>query len=123
MHDSRECELIMQNFCDKLIDCSENSNRMSAQKLLLITFGCGWLGWKWISTFQVLSVYFRDIPLNSFCFVLPRRKSLIFSSLCYKSNFMLQKKLCVKYLSGYDQNVAKFPCTILDAGRIICGII
>ena len=27
-----------------------NSNSTSAQKLLFIMFGCGWLGWKWIAT-------------------------------------------------------------------------
>ena len=27
-----------------------NNNPTSAQKLQLIMFGCGWQGWKWITT-------------------------------------------------------------------------
>ena len=36
-----------------------NNNPTSEQKLQVIVFGCGWLGWNWIATRKHLANFFK----------------------------------------------------------------
>ena len=80
---------------------------------VLIMFGCGWRGLqleKVGQCFKALPVHFREGTTNGgFLFALPRRKSLIFTSRCRKSNCMIQNRFFVKKFSSLDQNTANSP--------------
>ena len=60
--------------------------------------------------FQVVPVFFRKVTIYKITIVCSSdKKTLVFSSQCCMSNFMLKNRLSVKYLSGFDQNIAKLP--------------
>ena len=57
-----------------------------------------------------LCILEKSLKIDYGLFSVPTRKTLIFSSRCYKSNFMLQNRFFfVTYLSSFKQNTAKSP--------------
>ena len=56
-----------------------------------------------------LCIVEKSLKTDHGLFFSPRRNPLIVSSRCSSSNFMLEKRFFVNYLSSFDQTTAKSP--------------
>lgn len=90
-----------------------NSSSISAKELVLVSFGCRWPGWNWITTWKNWPIFSSYSPMyweqsqesDIFWLVLSSRNRLIFSSRYPKSDFVQEQRLFVKHLCSFDQNI------------------